>query len=76
VTATAMPSHAQMTTYDDAWSHLSAPAANGECWHPTDAAFSERGFGYWAACPSTARAQTLHQPATIYRSMRPTHSYN
>jgi hypothetical protein len=76
LTMTAIPSSAQMATYDDTWSHMSVPAANGECWHPTDAAFSERGFGYWGACPSAARAEAQRQPHTLHRSMRPVHPYN
>jgi hypothetical protein len=70
---TAIPSSAQMTTYNDPWSHLSVPADNGQCWHPTDAAFSERGYGYWGACASAsgARAQAIRRPNTVYRSVRP-----
>jgi len=75
---TAMSSSAQTAMYDgyDTWSHTSVPAANGECWHPTDAAFSERGFGYWGACPSAsaARAEATRPPRTVYRRpVRPVH---
>jgi hypothetical protein len=68
LTATAVSASAQMATYDDTWSHMSTPAANGECWHPTDAAFSERGYGYWGACPSAVRAQAAPSLHTHYRS--------
>ena len=50
------PSYAQSYVNDDAPAHTITPRASGECWHPTDAAFSERGFGYWGACATPASA--------------------
>jgi hypothetical protein len=50
------PSYAQSYFNDDAPGHIVNPRASGECWHPTDAAFSERGFGYWGACATHASA--------------------
>jgi hypothetical protein len=78
LTMTTIPSSAQMAMYGDTWSHVSVPAANGQCWHPTDAAFSERGYGYWGACRSAsgARAQAIRPPNTVYRSTRPARPYN
>jgi hypothetical protein len=52
----AAPSYAQSYFNDDAPAHVYSPRTSGECWHPTDAAFSERGFGYWGACATQASA--------------------
>jgi len=63
VVLTLAPAFAQAPDPDpsDTWSHMRAPAANGECWIPTDAAYNERGYGYWAPCPAAAAAPSIHR---------------
>jgi hypothetical protein len=38
----------------DTWSYTVNAAPDGRCWIQTDAAFSQRGFGYWGNCPASA----------------------
>ena len=56
----ATPSYAQYIVNDDAMAHVYSPRADGECWHPTDAYSSERGFGYWGTCAAPAAAMVHH----------------
>lgn len=65
----ATPSYAQSMVNDDATAHVYSPRAGGECWHPTDAAFSERGFGYWGSCATqvTAPAATGTRHARVHK---------
>jgi hypothetical protein len=55
---------------DDTWSHKVSPRADGQCWNSTDAANSERGFGYWGTCHAAAPSTGANDQAQGHRHIQ------
>ena len=60
---------AQSAVDNNPWTHTRTAAANGQCWKLID---STRGFGYWTACPESARA-TANPDLRQLRAQAPSH---